>query len=364
EHPDPTVQTEAARTVCYRYPNHIPKVLPLLETSQGFAIAEQLCFCDSPKVLSPLLTYFQSTKTPFPPVLGFLLTPERLTIGLDLSNETVDQLLEEFGFVEPTVTGAKRNLIAEGFWFASDRMSQVETKNLRSRLAEFRWMLLPDSLGMVSKNPKWLDPRDPLDCDLFLAAVRESDRDNLTIWKSRNPFAAHTGRYRRVVACLHAPIRFARQLVFEEGHQLAKALNVPTTCLGQFLTERTRVLLEMDELKRVESDALFQTRWSVIHRMGVDTKDQVTWKKWPVEADADFPSAKRAVLKKTPSIPIHDELSPGAWSISNLADCWNGEPIRERLRGLEAAYAPFLLPIGIELQIPQVDCRINFAWRQ
>lgn len=364
QHDDPNVQALAARTVCYRYPNHADEVLPLLNSPKGFAIAEELCLSDSGDVLASLLEFYPNTASPFPPVLGFLLTPERLVNEIEISPPALNQLIEEFGYAEPSVTEAQRNLIAEGFWFVSQRMTQAEPKQLRQRLTEFRWMLLPETLGMISSSPQWLDPSDSLDCDLFLAAIRESDRDNLEIWKSRTPYPTDTGRYRRVVACLHAPIRYARQIVFEEGRRLADSLSVSSSSLGQFLTERARVLLEMDEFRRVEAESLLETRWSAIHKLGEDTKDEVTWKTWPVETDADFPLAKRAVIKPVPPIPGRNGLSPGAWSIGNLADCWEENEVREMLRKLEAAYSSFLVPIGIELQIPLVDHRVHFAWRQ
>jgi hypothetical protein len=47
-----------------------------------------------------------------------------------------------------------------------------------------------------------------------------------------------------------------------------------------------------------------------------------------------------------------------------LAACMGESTIANTLFQLEQTYAPFLVPIGIELQIPKVDSGVNLGWRQ
>ena len=129
------------------------------------------------------------------------------------------------------------------------------------RIRAFVWRLLPDELGLLRDDTKPFDIDDPLEADLFLAAVRDSDRMRFHEQKSLPPFDRAGTRREPAPVCFHASSRHVRRMFLDEPLALAERWNIAPALRGDFAIEQARVLLEPNEETRIAADRALRGKW-------------------------------------------------------------------------------------------------------
>jgi len=342
KHGNENVKKAAATVIAHRYSDHAPDLVPYLDAD----IAKIICYSQNDKVIFPLLEFYNYPENKnLPPSLGFLLNPRWLAKN---HAKDIDYLIDEFGYCNCAVDDHVLMLLNQGFMFVSKEMAlSPQIVSWQKRIQGFSINLLPFSLGM-SENMQ-VNLEDKIDTSLFLAAVRESDVSNLQIKKQRDPFSYRSKESIEVLTCAHTPYRFFKQKFIDKAVELGKELDVKN--LGGFVVDYAKVMLETDSEARAEADMLLRTKWL--------TNGEI--RSYPVLKDEDFSKAKFAVINEF-NIPEPDKkLSKGANSLKNIADYLNINI--DKLAELEQAYS-FLLPVGIEIQIPKTNKNTALAWKQ
>jgi len=344
---DEKVKTAAATVTAYQYPDHALDLVPLLGHPM---IATIICYSQNPAVIEPLLEFYGFPENKkLSPTLGYLLNPFWLARNYSKERE---YLVTEFGYCNCAVDDNVLQFLDQGFWFASEEMASItpDISAWQRRVSELSKNLLPLSLGMSSDDVS-VDFEDKIDTALFLAAVRESDVSNLMVKKEKNPFD-----YREsigVLTCSHSPYRHFKRWFIDQAIELGKSLGV--TDLGSFIVDYARMKLETDAEARVEADMFLRSKWLA---MG---KGSCYLGNYPILSDEDFPLAKFAVIDKF-KLKEYEKLSPGGNSVANIGK-YLGFDISDKLLELESAYS-FLMPVGIEMQIPKGDKNTSLAWKQ
>ena len=365
ESPRAEVRLAAARIIALKQPL---AAIPLLRQADRVVnrdVLRTLCLADDPSLIVPLMTAFGFPKQSPPPTLGFIATPVWLADNHAREPQIVEWLIRNCGYCEDGLCDAEvsreaLNLLSSGFSFVTNRMTseprmtKIAHRWLR-RIRAFVWRLLPDELGLLYDDDKPLDATDPFEIELFLAAVRDSDRSLFIEQKSHPPFDRANAQREPTPACFHASTRHLRRTFVDQPLAQADAWQIAPESRGEFLLDAARVLLEPNEETRTATDLFRRGKWRT-SRSG-----PVGWALLPVRSDhrkTTKESGRAGVPILHVETPTPDErLSPGADSVKNLAAAcgldWNG--IADWLADAEAKWSRCLVPIGIEIQIPKVD---------
>lgn len=343
-----------------------------------------LCLSDDPSLVVPLMSAFGFPNQSPPPTIGFAVTPEWLGDTHARESQLVQWLIRHCGYCENGLCDAEvsrevLHLLSSGFSFVSSRMAGEPrlTKvahRWQRRLRSFVWRLLPEELDLDRDDAKPFAVDDPLEIDLFLAAVRDSDRMLFREQKSRPPFDRAGAGRDPGPACFHASARFVRRRFVDEPLVQAEQWNIPRERQGDFLLDAARVLLEPNEEARTAADLARRGKWLM------KARGSVGWALLPVRQGAQStandplkeqrPEVRRAgvpILQRRVELPpLDNRLSPGADSVKNLAAVcgldWRG--IADWLANAEARWSRCVVPMGIEVQIPQVDPDRFAAWKE
>ena len=421
ESPLADVRLAAAAVVALRQPD---AALPLLK--QGDLIdsdlLRQLCLADDPALIVPLMTAFGFPQTSPPPTIGFPVTPSWLGDHHASEPQCVEWLIRHCGYCDEDVTPEALNLLSSGFSYVTarmtnePRMTKIAHRWLR-RIRAFVWRLLPDELGLLRDDTKPFDVGDPLDTDLFLAAVRDSDRMLFLEQKSLPPFDRVRTKRDPAPVCFHASSRYVSRMFLAEPLALAERWNIPHDRRGDFVIEQARVRLEPNDEARLAADRALRGRWlsltgAVANRWSASESglssplaplgrgaggegnplpsyvggdracddSPLTPNPSPQGGEGNRrtdPSQPRGATPQStkpraivigdfePPAP-DDRLSPGANSVVTLAAVCglDGRGIANWLAEAESRWSRCLVPIGIEVQIPRVDPDHFAAWKE
>ena len=265
ESPSAEVRLAAATVVALRQP---VEAIALLRRGDPIDrdVLRRLCLTDDPALIVPLMKSFGFPQTPPPPTIGFVAAPIWLADFHAREPQLVEWLIRHSGYCDDEVTAEVVNLLSSGFSYVTTRMTSEPrmTKiahRWQRRIRAFVWRLLPGELELQPDDTKPFDVADPLDVDLFLAAVRDSDRMLFLEQKSRPPFDRAGAKREPAPVCFHAPSRLVRRMFVDEPLALAERANIPQTRRGDFLIEQARVLLEPNDEARLAADLALRGRW-------------------------------------------------------------------------------------------------------
>ena len=357
----------AAKVIVYQQPELIDsELVSRLDLSQSNWIARQLCYSGRADLIPRVAERLGYPKQRLPPVIGFLVTPEWLGENFETHPSLVEKLSQECGYSERLTPRDAAEYWRKGFMFVGPELiaTNIPTKELRKRVFEICYRLLPFDLEMQHVSELEFDARRPLDGELFLAALREADRTNLEQAKRQSPFDFRRRTSPRIVTCSHASVPFVRSQFIEAAINLAQELKVPEQHHGAFLTEHARVELEVDEERRTEADLYLRSRWWTIAR-STRLSASVPPVCFPVRQFDDFPWGVEEWLGHRQA-PWRDDpsLSPGANVVCRLSTNLGRTDLVEWVRKREPLWRGIVPPIGCELQIPLGDPNTSLLRKQ
>jgi len=368
-HENAEVRKAAARVISYKYPNHAEEALPLLNKPEAHEIAQVLCYSGNTGLIFPLLDFYCFPEKAYAPSwIGFLLNPVWLAENYAKKPDVVSELIFRFGYSNSDACPEMLDLLGRGFMFVSQEMASSPKPNeWMGRMNKILRQLLPNSFEM--QNPVSVNLEDAVDISLFAAAVRESDVRNLDVKKEQNPFDYRTKELLTSAVVSHAPYRYFKRHIIDEGLNLGEELSVSKKNMGSFLVDYARIMLQMNfEEAFAEENILLRSKWLALSRISEESAKSYSFypKSWPVsDSDKDnFPLARFAVIKEF-ELPKQDErLSVGAKSALNLAHYLGISGLEDKLAETEALYSRFLLPVGCEIQVTKSELNTSFAWKQ
>lgn|GEM_PF-5427210 len=365
ESPRPGIRTAAAKVLALRQPDSIGKLLDRYDDLDT-GVLRQFCLADDPSLVVPLMIAFQFPGRSPPPTIGFLVTPEWLAEHHADEPQFVEWLIRQCGYCDDDVTPAVLNLLSSGFSYVTThmtsepRMTKIAHRWQR-RSRAFVWRLLPDELDLERDDAKPFDPNDPLEVDLFITAVRDSDRLSFREQLQRPPFDRHQTSGESAPVCFHATSQYIRRLILERPLAWAVEEGIPESDRGDFLLEHARVILETNEETRRAADLALRGRWQ-------SRTISVVGSNWSRERSTDRDTRLQSIVlgadhKALP--PINERLSPGANSVVAIAMmCGLGHPrLSDWLVDCEQRWSQRLVPIGMEVQVPQVDPSRYAGWK-
>jgi hypothetical protein len=329
------------------------RALPLLRRDRTIDrdVLRRLCLADDPSLIEPLANAFGFPLHSPPPTIGFVVSPEWLADNHARSPQLVEWLSRNCGYCDDEITPEVLNLLSSGFSYVTSRLTSEPrlTKiahRWQRRIRAFVWRLLPDELDLIPDDKNAFDPNNPLDVDLFLAAVRDTDRQLFVEQKLQPPFGRLNFHREPSPACFHASSRFIRRMFFEKPLAQAETWGIAENERGEFLLQTARIQLEPHHEARTAASLAFRGRWlSRTTGCGATVRSLVIQDFNPPASD--------------------DRLSPGADSIKNLASAsgLDWRQVAEWLAEAETRWSKCLTPIGIEVQIPRVDPDHFAAWK-
>ena len=379
ESPRADMRLAAAAVVALRQPD---AALPLLKQGDPIdsELLRQLCLADDPALIEPLMKAFGFPRAVPPPTIGFVVQPAWLGDTHTREPQLVEWLIRHCGYCDEDVTPEALNLLSSGFSYVTTRMTgeprmtKIAHRWLR-RIRAFVWRLLPDELGLLRDDTKPFDVSDPLDTDLFLAAVRDSDRTLFVEQKSLPPFDRARTKRESAPVCFHASSRYVRRMFLEEPLAWAERWNIPHDRRGDFVIGQARVLLEPNDEARLAADRVLRGRWlSLSDSSPLAPREESRISSNVTTRPAVLSRSERATSTTPRAIVIgdfeppapDDRLSPGANSVVVLAAACglDGRDIANWLAEAESRWLRCLVPIGIEVQIPRVDPDRFAAWKE
>lgn len=357
------IQTAAASVIALRQPEEIAHFLSQ-QTAFGHDALRMICRADDPSLVVPLMAEFGFPSKNPPPPIGFLATARWLGENHSQHPHEVEWLVRNCGYSDETVTAESLNLLSAGFSYVTTRMTGEPrmTKiahRWERRIRNLVWRLLPAELDLKPDDERPLDIDNPLDTDLFLAAVRDADRLAFAERKSVPPFSHLAAQRETMAVCFHASSRYVRRLFLEQPLAWSVRANVPPERRGEFFIEHARMLLEPNDDRRIAADRDLRGRWGSL-------KFQVTQTNGPRgQAVSEIPPPHLLVIKDFEPPELEGQLSPGANSIVALAVAsgFDALEVKKYLCEAESRWSRCLLPMGIEVQIPQVNPDLFAAWK-
>lgn len=361
ESPQVGIRTMAAKLLALRQPNLITKLLDRYEQLDN-SVLRQFCLADDPSLLVPLMVAFGFPRRTPPPTIGFLVTPQWLAEHHADEPKIVEWLIRNCGYCDDDVTSSVLNLLSSGFSYVTTRMTSEPrmTKiahRWQRRSRAFVWRLLPDELDLERDDTKPFDLNDRLEVDLFVAAVRDSDRLSFREQLQRPPFDRHQRGIEPAPVCFHATSQYIRRLFLERPLSWATGQGVPESDRGQFILEQARVILEPNEETRRAADLELRGRWNSL-AISIASSNRSQDRQGRM-----LSTVLGTDLKTLP--PIDDRLSPGANSVVALAAVCglNHQEVADWLAESEQRWSRCLIPVGIEIQVPQVDPNRFAGWK-
>ena len=353
EYDSPAVRLAAATAISFQYPEYTPRLLPFLD--RDYEMASITCFSENQEMIWPMFEFYNQHPSP---LFGFLLNPYWLAKSFRERPEEVSFLINEFGYGNSEVTPELLELLNQGFMFVSEEMTHdPKPEEWQDTILRFMWGLLPPSVGQYNGTTS-VDLGDKINVDLFLAAVRASDVENLREKKAKNPFDYRNVESKKVVLCSHAYYRYYKRVLIDDAVKEAERLGV--TDQGSFVVDHARVQLVTGLEDHIETHMAMRAKHRAMQRVSNLPKNPI---KWPIREDSDYPLAKFGVIREFQLPDADARLSVGANAVRNLG-LYNGIELSSTLAELEMLYEKFLVPVGCEIQMPESDHDTVLSWKQ
>jgi len=351
------IKFAASKVISYRYPERAEVLIPVMRNLKDGDIAKIACYSQNPKLVWAIADYFNFPEE-IHPALGFLLNPVWLAKNYNKDKENVGKLITKYGYAQE-IFDKTIDFLAEGFMFVSPGMFEKDQSSLQRRIQDFLWQLLPDMAQTNYKHNGFLNINNELDRDIFFAAVRTADVDNINAKRDKDPFSYRVLESKATALCCHSPYNYYKRILIDEGLILAEKLKVEKDNLGLFLTERARACLELDDEAKVEAEALLMAKWLALSKTGYSFSNP---RSYPIKNDEDFPLLKFGVIQPKEVKERNRKVSVGANSVLNLANYFGIDGLDEKIVEFEELYSKFLLPVGIEIQVPgsKIDTCLGF----
>lgn len=375
--PESEIATAAAILLLRRFPETVPALVSHLESDCTPELARRLCLEGNEDTIWSLIRFFGvgSTSTESIPLsLGLALTPNWIAQHGAESSDVVTRLAVTCGYIDARQDRFPVEHFEAGLWFVNQTMSELPAGVVRDRVNELMWAILRETpLQLVrasdtSTNRTYrFDPTCSLDRGLFLAAVRELDCSNLEQRRAECPIRMNDPLAGAAV-CLHAASDYVARLFIDEPLASATHFDVPTELLGRFLLSHAALLLEPDDDTRVEAELLFTARWKLMQVAFDWSPDNYIWS-YTDSGTPRFPAASRIVRPAIETLPVASDefISPCARAVHRMLSCFSHKSDSKELSELstlEPRLAPYLTPLGVEIQLPKIADEFHIGWKE
>lgn len=357
---DAQVRSSAARVIAFRFPRSAGLLLQL-RGRPGFAeILRHLCYSGRVEMIPEIAQVAGFPEQRLPPSIGVLVDQYWLADNFSRHQALVNHLADACGFSNIPVKDEVLNLWKQGLNCVTEEILKADCNEVRERLQQFGWQFLPESFAMSPAEEVAVNVHDSIDRGLFLSAIREADREQISLLRTRHPFSIQFQPAAANAICCHAKLYFAEQLFIERATKLTEELQIPSQRHGEFWIDHARTQLILDVDERAESESILRARWSVRSR-GIGAVRNL---RLPVVRDDDFTEAKHLVLDRIPTLSVDDRFCSGTRSIINLSNATAIDGIGDWLAEEESKWKSKLIPIGMELQVPIMNVNRIMAWKQ
>jgi hypothetical protein len=374
-----TLRREIVGLIVRRWPEEAWALLSQTDYPLDDESLRTLCLVGDTGLILPLFDVYAFPQRTPPPTIGFLVTPEWLAEIHSDHPAVAEWLIRNCGYYEGPVTAEVLELLSLGFSFVTGAMIPIgPADRWRERVRNLSWRLLPDSDDATYRDNTSLDLHDALDTALFLNAVRETDRTQFAANRTILPSRRQRPQRDPSPVCFHANARYVRRLFLNDARAMAVELSVPDEQMNEFVIHHARVILESDVEQRIVADrrlrAIWLTRLAFGHReQGSrptamnDRRSSTSSARSELATKVADPNdePRRLVIGDYHASPFDEPLSPGAQSICRLAELAGLDAIRlaHWLSDCESRWSRHVVPIGIELQIPQIDPNLFGSWK-
>jgi hypothetical protein len=372
--PDGEVASAATILLLRRFPTAIPTLINHLESSCTPEIARRLCLEGNENTIWPLIRFYGidgRADQSVPSSLGLALTPNWIAENQPVSPEVATRLATACGYIDAQSKQFPIEHFRHDLWFVNQPMSELTASDVRQRVNEIMWEILRESpLQMTgakrtSQNDAGrLNPSCNLDRGLLLAAVRELDYSNIQQRRAESPIGT-ADPLAGAAFCLHASADYAARMFIDDPFAEGAQLGVPADHRGKFVLSRAAVTLEPNDDKRVEAELLFLAKWKLMQIDSTWCPGDYTWS-YTDYGTPRFPAASRIVCPETDRLPAVDNqfVSPCARAVHRVLDRLPNAACPEVLPTKESQLAPFLTPLGVEIQIPKVADELHLGWKE
>ncbi len=390
----PEVQSAVARLICRQLPEH----LGILIESLSMPIARVLCFHAArgefkSDIVATVVRWMimRCDVRSASPVLGLLLTPEWLATCAVAEPALAKDLAEAFGFIDVTVTEWPEDLLSKGVCFVNSAMQTLSDDDVQHDIAAIQRHLLIAAGALDARSPALLtngraiddlNLQEPVHQGFFFAAIRESERTELKDRPLTNAFRFQTFQDEASdqVRFMHLPARLLKSLLIDEPQALAAHLCVPPTRLSRFLFEHAMIQLQPNE-QRIESMLYLSARWAALRLNSYQNLETLrpcktqngNWRfseAIPIVLNADEGEASLVSLRtklSCLSAASTKVVSPCAAACLRLLKSFDHnkfDDISAELEMREQSWASALVPLGMEIQIPQVCDTKHIGWKE
>ena len=392
-------QSAVARLICRQFPEHISLLIEFL----NMPFARVLCFhaargdLTSDAIIKIIRWMLRRNDVrSSSPVLGLLISPRLLASLADIDLALTNDMAATFGFVEVELASPKykqqlQEFLSHGIYFINNAMLAIPLEEVLCNIAAIqRNMLIASGILVAKSSTQLIDGHHsdesnlekPMHQGCFFAAIRENEHNELANCPLTNAFKfqAFQDEASDHVRFLHLPERLMKSLLITEPLRLAAQLFVPASLQSRFLLEYAMVRLQ-PQVQQTESMLHLRARWAALeltHYQNIEslrsTKTSDGNLRFPEamltvvrpDAIAALPFHPRANVSKLPAVNAK-VVSPCANACLQLLDLLNHTKLSEvsaELETQEPRWADFLVPLGMEIQIPQVCDTKHIGWKE
>lgn len=354
-----SVARAAAEYLVRRSNRSIEQVVRLFEQTDDTAIGRVLCLHAPQQACFSLATSYLRQRARVgsgPSYVGVALTPTRLC-NLNVPESDIAILSADFGYTSES-SQFSPDALAGQLWYCDE--SIFDTAEATRRVDEVSWYLIGRACAGETTGVPSFDPDSETERALLIAAVRRLDSENVQRRVQASPFE-FPDPLQGILRFAHSPSRLVAKALFDEPLSNFESAGWPSELKSQYLLDHASIAVNPDEERRTEAALFLQARYEVANETG-DV---------PIEVITDAGSKRLAEarsLVEPPTIgsPLDaiEELSPGARAARKWLHVFDGCDIGSRLRTDEVAFRDYLVPIGIEVQIPTVPLRKHIAWKE
>ena len=360
ENEDPDVRRSACEWIVRQQPSLIPKLVEVFRRTADTVLARTLCLHaprQSVNALADLYLRSVSKNRLTVPLAGIAVTPHLLASLWRQKEPDARKLAVDFGYIEADA-GCPLDGLEAGLWFVNAAIAS-DLDEASRRVNELCWYLLARlSRSQDAKLPDF-DHTRSLDKALLIAAVRRLDHDNLDAARNASPLERADPLF-DVLQFAHSPQRLNAKGLLDEPLAEATSMGLTSELTSQYLLDNAACQIERDADMRTESTLFLKARYELAAREGRVPGD--------VRTDGGsrrLPDAVRLVRSENEdSPPAIEELSPGARAVRRLIWDFEGTDSGQELLEHEAKVRDRLLPIGVEVQIPNVPAITHVAWKE
>lgn len=374
--PDSDAASSAAILLLRRFPAATPMLTRHIDRGCIPELARRLCLEGNESTIWSLIRFYginEHATKPIPSSLGLALTPNWIAQNQPESSGLVAKLAAACGYVDSHHERFPIDHFQAGLWFVNQSLCKLPAGDVRQRVNELMWAILRETpLQMLRASDNSMNDVHPFDPfsnigkGLLLAAVRELDHSNVQQRRTELR-TGMTDPLAGAAICLHSSAEYSTRVFIDEPLDLATQLGVPAVHRGEFLLSHAALTLEPDNDKRIEAELLFRARWKLMQIDSVWESDGYTWG-YTDSGTPRFPAASRIVRRKfnrqTNIDAAFKFVSPCTRAVHCALDSFSIDIDPEILSTKESKVAPFLTPLGVEIQIPNVADEFHFGWKE